>query len=294
MTGRSIPRTLRASTVTLAIVVAGCAGSDSARVPVAPALGSYFTVIVQPGDSVSGLARQYRVKEDDLLAMNDFALGGQLRTGTRIRIPAYASPASLRPSPAPPATASEVAKPPAPQAPKAAPTSRVQVTKAAPIPKPAPANTPPAKNPSLMDMDWLSSFTSDKPDPKANTTFLWPLQGQIISEFGPDAAGARNDGIDILAKRGDPVHAAADGTVSYVGNELKGYGNLVLIQHDNGFITAYAHSDTIAVTRGQHVARGDVIAYAGATGDVSEPQLHFELRFGTKAINPKPYLAAGK
>ncbi len=275
----------------LAIILAGCAGSDSTRVPAA---GSYFTVIVQPGDSVSGLARQYRVKEDDLLAMNDFALGGQLQAGTRIRIPAYASPASLRPSPAPPVTASDVPKSPAPQGPKAAPTSRVQVTKATPIPKSAPANNPPAKNPFLMDMDWLSSFTSDKPDPKANTTFLWPLQGQIISEFGPDAAGARNDGIDILAKRGDPVHAAADGTVSYVGNELKGYGNLVLIQHDNGFITAYAHSDTIAVTRGQRVARGEVIAYAGATGDVSEPQLHFELRFGTKAINPKPYLAASK
>jgi murein DD-endopeptidase MepM/ murein hydrolase activator NlpD len=97
-----------------------------------------------------------------------------------------------------------------------------------------------------------------------------------------------------LAKRGDPIHAAAEGTVSYVGNELKNYGNLILIKHDNGFITAYAHSETVKVMRGQHVATGDVIAYAGATGDVTEPQLHFELRFGTKPINPQPYLVAAK
>jgi murein DD-endopeptidase MepM/ murein hydrolase activator NlpD len=143
-------------------------------------------------------------------------------------------------------------------------------------------------------MDWLSSFTPEMPDPKISVKFLWPLKGRVISEFGPAASGARNDGINILAERGASIHAAADGTVSYVGSELKSYGNLILIQHDNGFVTAYAHSETITVIRGQHVARGDVIAYAGATGDVTEPQLHFELRLGTKPINPEPYLVAAK
>jgi murein DD-endopeptidase MepM/ murein hydrolase activator NlpD len=181
-------------------------------------------------------------------------------------------------------------------APKAAPTTRVQVAQAKPVPKDktaAPKPEPPRQS-SWFDMDWLSSFSPEKPDPKINATFLWPLKGPVISEFGPAATGARNDGIDILAKRGDLIHAAADGTVSYVGSELKSYGNLILIQHDNGFITAYAHSETIKVVRGQHVGKGDVIAYAGATGDVTEPQLHFELRFGTKPINPQPYLAASQ
>ena len=80
--------------------------------------------------------------------------------------------------------------------------------------------------------------------------------------------------------------------MSYVGDELKAYGNLILIRHPNGFVTAYAHSDSVAVMRGQEVKRGEVIAYAGTTGDVNQPQLHFELRAGSKAIDPQPYLVA--
>ena len=256
-----------------------------------PAPASYFTATVEPGDSVATLANRYQVKEDDLLAMNDIANPNQLSAGSKIRIPAYGS---LRGH-------SEIALAEKPQAersaaPKAAPTSRVDVSQAKPLPKakPAPPKAEAARQSSWLDMDWLSSFSPEKPDPKINVTFLWPLKGRIIAEFGPAASGARNDGINILASRGDPIHAAAEGTVTYVGSELKTYGNLILIQHDNGFITAYAHSETVKVMRGQHVARGDVIAYAGATGDVTEPQLHFELRFGTKPINPQPYLVAAK
>jgi murein DD-endopeptidase MepM/ murein hydrolase activator NlpD len=252
---------------------------------------------VEPGDSVATLAYRYQVKEDDLLAMNDIPNRKQLRAGSKIRIPAYAS---LRAQPKP-ATEQRQVEAPASAGPKAAPTTRVQVTQAKPLPKAKPAPVKPeppkpeaARQSSWLDMDWLQSFSPEKPDPKINATFLWPLKGRVISEFGAAATGARNDGIDILAARGDPIHAAADGTVSYVGSELKSYGNLILIQHDNGFITAYAHSETVKVMRGQHVARGEVIAYAGATGDVTEPQLHFELRLGTKPINPQPYLVASK
>jgi murein DD-endopeptidase MepM/ murein hydrolase activator NlpD len=160
------------------------------------------------------------------------------------------------------------------------------------VPKPARIQAEPLKQPG-MDMDWLSSFTSDMPDPKIGAVkFLWPLKGRVIANFGSTSSGERNDGIDISAARGAPIHAAADGTVSYVGDELKAYGNLILIRHANGFITAYAHSDSVVVMRGQAVKRGQVIAFAGTTGDVNEPQLHFELRAGSKAIDPQPYLVA--
>ena|SRR5579871_4202034 len=295
MTGLSIAWRISGFLAVLPTLLAGCATSPPPRTEIVPAPASYFTATVQPGDSVTAIARRYRVKEDDLLAMNDFGSGAQLRTGAKIRIPAYA-PVRPEPDRVAAASAPRESERPVPAPPKAAPTKPVQVTQAAPLPKPRPGSPKPqpARPSSWLDMEWLSSFSPDKPDPKINATFVWPLKGRIISEFGPAAAGARNDGIDILAKRGEPVHAAGDGTVTYVGNELKGYGNLILIQHDNGFITAYAHSETVTVERHQRVTAGEVIAYAGATGDVTEPQLHFELRFGTKPINPQPYLVASK
>lgn len=119
-----------------------------------------------------------------------------------------------------------------------------------------------------------------------NAKFVWPLKGRIILNYGAADNGERNDGINIAALQGAPVRAAAPGTVSYCGNELKGYGNLVLIKHDNGYITAYAHVDSIIVGREDRVAAGQVIAYAGSTGDVTEPQLHFEIREGVRPINP--------
>jgi murein DD-endopeptidase MepM/ murein hydrolase activator NlpD len=124
----------------------------------------------------------------------------------------------------------------------------------------------------------------------ASLRFRWPLAGRVISNFGASESGERNDGINISAAQGEPVHAAASGTVSYCGNELKGYGNLVLIRHDNGYITAYAHVGSILVGRDDRVIAGQVIATAGATGDVAVPQLHFEIRQGMRPVDPKGLL----
>lgn len=124
----------------------------------------------------------------------------------------------------------------------------------------------------------------------ASQRFRWPLSGRVISDFGATNTGERNDGINISAQQGQPVRASASGTVSYCGNELKGYGNLVLIRHDDGYITAYAHVANFVVNRDDHVLAGQVIAYAGATGDVSAPQLHFEIRKGVQAIDPRSVL----
>ncbi len=169
---------------------------------------------------------------------------------------------------------------------------------AVPIPKPRPDDAEPGQQPqqdSWFDYSWLRSFTgTDVPNAANAPKLLWPVQGKVISNFGANASGERNDGINILATRGTPVHAAAPGTVAYVGEELKNYGKLVLIRHEDGYVTAYAHSDAVTVSVGDKVARGQTIGYVGATGDVSEPQLHFELRLGTKPLDPKPYFVASK
>jgi murein DD-endopeptidase MepM/ murein hydrolase activator NlpD len=143
-----------------------------------------------------------------------------------------------------------------------------------------------------MWYDWMvTPAPPTEPSADSDRRFLWPVAGRVISAFGDRPDGGRNDGINISAERGAPVHAAESGEVSYVGNELKGYGNLILIRHDNGFSTAYAHADGVLVRRGQRVERGEVIASAGATGDVSQPQLHFELRRGTRPVDPALFLA---
>jgi murein DD-endopeptidase MepM/ murein hydrolase activator NlpD len=121
--------------------------------------------------------------------------------------------------------------------------------------------------------------------------FVWPFAGPVISSFGPDEQGARNDGINIAAERGVPFRAAAQGTVGYAG-ALRGYGNLILITHPNGYVTAYAHAENIAVARGDEVGRGQVIGTAGNTGGVDRPQLHFEIRRGITPIDPRLLLAA--
>ncbi|HEY8254825.1 MAG TPA: M23 family metallopeptidase [Rhizomicrobium sp.] len=131
------------------------------------------------------------------------------------------------------------------------------------------------------------------PVPAGNApAFVWPVSGRVIADFGATSNGGRNDGINIAAAEGTPIRAAASGSVTYAGDELKNYGNLVLIKHSGGFTTAYAHADRLVVSRGDFVAKGQVIGYAGQTGDVSQPQLHFEIRSGTAPVNPRSYLTS--
>jgi murein DD-endopeptidase MepM/ murein hydrolase activator NlpD len=118
----------------------------------------------------------------------------------------------------------------------------------------------------------------------------WPVKGKVIAEFGKKPDGAKNEGINIAVPEGTMIKAAGDGVVAYAGNELKGYGNLVLIRHEGGFVTAYAHAKELNVKKGDAVKRGDVIGKAGQTGAVNSPQLHFEVRKGPTALDPLKYL----
>lgn len=120
--------------------------------------------------------------------------------------------------------------------------------------------------------------------------FIWPVNGTVVSNFGIVGKGRRNDGINIKAAIGTNVKAADKGIVAYAGNELKGFGNLILIKHSDGYITAYAHNQQLFVKKGQRVLRGEKIATVGSTGSVNSPQLHFEVRAGKKAVNPRKYL----
>ncbi len=123
-----------------------------------------------------------------------------------------------------------------------------------------------------------------------SVSFIWPVAGPVISDFGTALNDGRNDGINIAVPYGMPIHAAAAGQVSYAGNELRGYGNLILIKHVDSYTTAYAHADRIVVNRGDRVIQGQVIGYAGQTGDVASPQLHFEIRKGVAPVNPRAFL----
>jgi murein DD-endopeptidase MepM/ murein hydrolase activator NlpD len=127
-----------------------------------------------------------------------------------------------------------------------------------------------------------SSGSSDK--------LRWPVSGRIITGFGQRTDGTHNDGINLSVPLGTSVHAAESGVVAYAGSELKGYGNLILLRHDNGWVTAYAHNDQLSVKRGDKVQRGQVIATAGRSGSVDQPQVHFELRQGSKPVDPVPFL----
>ena len=131
-----------------------------------------------------------------------------------------------------------------------------------------------------------------RPPARQGSRFAWPTDGQIISRFGPKEGGIHNDGINILAKQGAPVRVADAGVVVYAADDLEGYGNLVLVRHQGGWVTAYAHNDSLSVKEGDTVKRGQLIARVGRTGGVPQPQLHFEIRKGRQALDPLRYLAA--
>jgi murein DD-endopeptidase MepM/ murein hydrolase activator NlpD len=271
-------RFARWAALLLPLLLSNCVSDRAAaRTDYAPAPSSYFTVRVQTGDSVSKIAQRYRVAEEDVLAMNDLNDRDSLEAGRALKVPAYGG--GYRPR----ASSSKTVVRTSSTAPAVAPSS-------VPVPVARPAvdyawNTPKATPIALRQPEVTQgSYGSLK--------FLWPLQGQVISSYGARQNGERNDGINIIATEGTAIRAAAAGTVSYAGNELKGYGNLVLIKHADGYVTAYAHASRITVERGQWVNQGQVIAYTGQTGDVARPQLHFEIRRGIQPVNPASYLVA--
>ena len=168
----------------------------------------------------------------------------------------------------------------------------VQAQKAPPAPQAQAPKAPEAPKATQTEVPKTTgSLAEPAPMPQAPTPgFRWPAKGRVIAGFG--GAGG-NEGINIAVPEGTPVKAAEDGTVAYAGSDVKGYGKLVLIRHDGGYVSAYAHNGEIAVKPGEKVKRGQPIAKSGQSGNVTSPQLHFELRKGAQPIDPMPHLQGG-
>lgn len=156
---------------------------------------------------------------------------------------------------------------------------------------------PPARSRSTPPAPIARADTPSDPRPLPLPTggspvFAWPVEGRVLSAFGAKPGGRYNDGVNLKASAGSAVRAAADGVVAYAGDAVAGFGNLILIKHADGWVTAYGHNEALLVARGARVRRGNVIARAGATGAVDEPQVHFELRRGRVAVDPVKLLPA--
>ena len=236
------------------------------RTALAPTSGIH---IVAPGETLHSIARLYGKPVLVLAKANNIAPDTMVRVGDHIVIPDV----HLLQQPASVASRADVPAPP----PGGTNITTVESPHSARLATPT---APPAQDSAVKSAEPVGALPS----------FRWPVRGRIIAAFGPKPNGLQNDGINLAVPEGTPIKAADDGVVAYAGNELKGYGNLVLVRHSNGFVTAYAHASEILVKRGEEVKRGQVIAHSGQTGNVTSPQLHFEIRKGATPVDPAQYL----
>ncbi|MBO5443478.1 MAG: M23 family metallopeptidase [Alphaproteobacteria bacterium] len=221
--------------------------------------------IVAKGDTLYNISKRYDVDVTSLSRINHIEMPYTLRIGQRLILPGSVTSAGSSYASSTSQTTSQKS------------TSSFSFWK-----KSAPAASTTKKT--------ASSSSSYTPPKKRTSKFAWPVRGTIISKYGTIGKGRHNDGINIKAPLGTAVKAADAGKVAYAGNELKGFGNLILIKHNDGWVTAYAHNDRLFVKKGQQVKKGEKIAAVGSTGGVNTPQLHFEIRAGKKAVNPSAYL----
>src|SRR6202167_3784470 len=236
-----------------ASVAAAPALAAPASKPVAVANAAPSVHVVNHGDTLLSIARRNHVPVAELARANNLDASTKLRLGMKLTVPG-AKVAAAAPA-GPPQTAH-----------LAQATTKIED---------APATETPVK---------ASEATGALP------TFRWPVRGKVITAYGAKANGKANDGITLAVPEGTPVKAAEDGVVAYSGNELKGYGNLVLVRHANGYVTAYAHASELLVKRGDTIKRGQVIAKSGQSGEVGSPQLHFEIRKGSSPVDPLQFL----
>ncbi|MDO8902021.1 MAG: LysM peptidoglycan-binding domain-containing M23 family metallopeptidase [Phenylobacterium sp.] len=238
--------------------------------------------VVASGDTLFAIARRFSVTGQAIADANAMQLTDVIRPGQRLLLPAgfrdtgpvtstVRVPVTSYAAPAP---APMAAPPPPTPAPAPAQAPRPATPAPTPAPAPAPAQTaPPAIVPSAR------TPADAQISQLGRGRFIWPLRGDILSTFGPKGTGQRNDGVNIRARSGETVRASAAGDVVYAGDQVPGFGNLVLIKHADGWVTAYGHLARIDVKMQDKITQGQQIGQAGATGEVGEPQLHFEVRF---------------
>jgi len=283
--------------------------------------GAGSDYVVQKGDTLIGLARRFKVDFNTLAAVNGKTPPYVLRIGERLNVPgagrkegaplvvaspnaqggSAGTPAAGRESTAVPPAASGGGEPLPPPPPRETAYATLQSREAPSAAAPRAETTQPGSGATAAPTAPATAApgsaaapaapVTTAPPPRGGSTFLWPVKGDVVAEFGPlPGKGQHNDGINIAAPRGTAVRAVENGVVVYVGNELKGFGNLLLVKHADGWMSAYAHNEQLKVQRGDKVRRGQVISTVGSSGNVTQPQLHFELRRGTEAVNPIEFL----
>ena len=226
------------------------------------------THVVNRGDTLMSVARVNKVSVAELALANKLPANASLKLGSRLTVPGTRSVAAAGPAPlaAPVAVAAVVQEP----------VQKVRM---------ATTTTPPEVAAAVPESPVKAAEATG-----ALPTFRWPVRGRVIAGYGAKTNGKSNDGINVAVPEGTPVKAAEDGVVAYSGNELKGYGNLILVRHSNGYVTAYAHASELMVKRGETIKRGQVIAKSGQSGEVGSPQLHFEIRKGSSPVDPLSFL----
>jgi murein DD-endopeptidase MepM/ murein hydrolase activator NlpD len=262
----AMPETVKPKSVSLA-------EEEQTSAPVTKTARSGGSYTVASGDTLFSIGRKYGVSPYTIADLNKLPHNKALALGQSLKIPAGAN--------------NSVAQSDAPQQEdaNAGDASSPQVASAeVPVKKPG-ALTLPKETPTEPVATVATPI-----DAGSNLALRWPLRGKVISGFGAKPNGLKNEGINIAVPEGTNIQAAEGGVVAYAGNELKGYGNLVLVRHAGGYVTAYAHASQLLVKRGDTVKRGDVIAKAGQTGAVQSPQLHFEVRKGATALDPNKFL----
>ena len=260
-------------------VAAAPALSAPASKPVAVASAASSVHVVNPGETLLSIARRNHVSVAELARANGIEPSAKLKLGMKLTVPG-AKAAAAAAAVVQPAVATAQ-----PAAPLAAPATKLAVVTPDPQQKARLAQSAPtAEETAAANPVKAAEATGALP------TFRWPVRGKVITSYGAKTNGKANDGINLAVPEGTPVKAAEDGVVAYSGNELKGYGNLVLIRHANGYVTAYAHASELLVKRGDTIKRGQVIAKSGQSGEVSSPQLHFEIRKGSSPVDPLQFL----
>jgi murein DD-endopeptidase MepM/ murein hydrolase activator NlpD len=257
----------------------------STPVPAASAAGGSFKHTIASGESLYTIARRYEVTTQAIVQANGLSSPDKIVVGQSVIIPGRADLLATK-APTQVASATPMAASPTPAAqtlPAAANTLQATPAAAPQAAAPAPQATPAPAAPAQV-----ATAPVAEPAMSGSDKFRWPVSGRILTDF----ASSKGTGINIEASEGSAVKAAENGTVIYVGSGVEGYGNLILIRHPNGYVSAYAHLGSMNVTKGANVARGDTIGAAGMTGSVTKPQLHFELRKGATPVDPVPLLAS--
>jgi murein DD-endopeptidase MepM/ murein hydrolase activator NlpD len=259
-----------------AVVAAAPVMSAAVSKPVVTAVAAPSVHVVNHGDTLMSIARRNHITAGELARANGLDSSAKLKIGMKLNVPVKAS-----------AAVAPVAQPVVAQA---APVSAPPATKLAAITTDSQQKARLAQTTNVEEAPAAETPAKAAEATGALPTFRWPVRGKVITGYGAKTNGKSNDGINLAVPEGTPVKAAEDGVVAYSGNELKGYGNLVLVRHSNGYVTAYAHASELLVKRGDTIKRGQIIAKSGQSGEVGSPQLHFEIRKGSNPVDPLQFL----